>query len=151
MTIEANKAKILLFIEENVNKGNLAAADELIHPDYTEHNYVHEARGPEVVKEWFPYLRHAYPDIHHTIEDIVAEGDTVAWRVTQVGTQKGMFLGNRPTGKRATWTEVHFVRFENGKIIEHWGPFSRRLPGQGTEHLEEAEVPITSGETSDRL
>jgi predicted ester cyclase len=144
MTSEENKAKIWLFIDEIVNKGNLAAADELIHPDYTEHNYVHEARGPEVIKEWFPYLRHAYPDIHHTVEAMVAEGDTVAWRVTQVGTQKGMFLGSRPTGKRATWTEVHFARFQDGKIIEHWGPFSRRLPGQSTETLEVEESTIDS-------
>lgn len=137
---DENRNKVLKFVEEIVNKGNLSVAEELVHPEYTEFSYVHDAHGPEVVKEWFPYLRHAFPDIHQTIEDIVSENDVVAWRSTHVGTQKSMFLGERPTGKRTSWTEVHFVRFKDGKIIAHWGPFSRKLPGQGTEILEEADV-----------
>ena len=62
----------------------------------------------------------AFPDLKYTIEVTIAEGDYVAQRVTGTATMKGAFQGMPPSAKRATWTEMHIVRFANGKVVEHW-------------------------------
>jgi predicted ester cyclase len=65
-------------------------------------------------------LRGAFPDLHLTVEDVVAEGEKVVVRTTARGTMKGDFLGMKPTGKTATWTEIHIGRYAGGKVAEHW-------------------------------
>lgn len=66
-------------------------------------------------------LRAAFPDLEYSIEDQIAEGDTLAQRLTGRGTMKGEFMGMAPTGKTAAWQEFHFHRFDaNGLLIEHW-------------------------------
>ena len=64
-------------------------------------------------------LRRAFPDLHFTIEELVAEGDTVAGRVTMSGTHLGPFQGIPPTGRSFQQNHMHFVRFRDGKAIEH--------------------------------
>jgi predicted ester cyclase len=64
-------------------------------------------------------LRTAFPDLHFTIEDLVGEGDTVAGRVTMSGTHLGPFQGIPPTGRSFQQAHMHFVRFRDGKAIEH--------------------------------
>jgi predicted ester cyclase len=56
----------------------------------------------------------------YTIDFSVAEGDKVMQRVTAHGTMKGELMGMKATGKSATWTESHIVRFVNGRLVEHW-------------------------------
>ena len=55
-----------------------------------------------------------------TIDEIVAEGDLVSYRVTETGTHKAEFLRIPATGRSATWTEIQFFRFRDGKVAEHW-------------------------------
>ena len=62
----------------------------------------------------------AIPDVTATIEDIIAEGDRVAVRMTMRGTQKGEFRGIPPTGKTAVMTEMSIYRISEGKIAEGW-------------------------------
>ena len=59
------------------------------------------------------------PDIHYTIDDMVAEGDRVAFRFTWAGTNMSDMMGGALKGKRITLTEVYFSRFEGGKIVEY--------------------------------
>jgi predicted ester cyclase len=66
-------------------------------------------------------LRTAFPDLHFTIEELVAEGDTVAGRLTMSGTHLGPLMGMPPTGGSVRQDHMHFVRFRDGKAIEHWG------------------------------
>ncbi len=66
-------------------------------------------------------LRTAFPDLHFTIEELVAEGDTVAGRLTMSGTHQGPLMGIPPTGRSVRQDHMHFVRFRDGKAIEHWG------------------------------
>lgn len=56
----------------------------------------------------------------YTVEDMIAEGDKVAARATASGTHQGDFLGIPPTGKHATWSEIHIGRVVDGKFVEHW-------------------------------
>ena len=62
----------------------------------------------------------AFPDLHLTIEDQIAEGDKVVTRWTARGTHQGPFMGIPPTGKRAVVTGIAIDRFANGKFVENW-------------------------------
>ena len=62
----------------------------------------------------------AFPDLHFTVEDMIAEGDKVVTRLTIRGTQQGAFMGISPTGKQATVTAIDIHRFAGSKSVEHW-------------------------------
>src|SRR5215469_2603092 len=101
MSTEANKAIVIQLYEEMFHQGNLAIADELIAPDCINHEVPPgmNNRGPESARQVVTMLRTAFPDLHCTIEELVAEGDTVAARVTLSGTHLGPFIGIAPTGR----------------------------------------------------
>jgi predicted ester cyclase len=120
MSTKKNKAAIRCMIEEG-NKGNLAVVNEIIADNYVYHSNMGEYKGPEGLKQGFTMLRSAFPDMHSTIEDMVAEGDKVAWRSTTSGTHKGDFMGIAPTGKKLTWQGSAIARFAGGKEVEAWG------------------------------
>ncbi len=118
MSTEENKAIVRRVIDEMVNKGNLEVADEVLASDYIYHFPTHEINGPEGLKEFISSMRTAFPDLHVTIEDLLAEGDTVAARFIMRGTFKGELMGIAPTGKQLTFPEAVFIRFEGGKEVE---------------------------------
>ena len=60
----------------------------------------------------------AFPDYHHNIEDMIAEGDKVAVYVNNTGTHKGEFHGILPTGKKVSFYETDFLTIINGKVTE---------------------------------
>jgi steroid delta-isomerase-like uncharacterized protein len=63
----------------------------------------------------------AFPDIHHNIEDVVAEGaDKVAIRMNVTGTHKGEFQGVPQSGKKGSITSMDFFTIIDGKFVEHW-------------------------------
>lgn len=66
-------------------------------------------------------LRTAFPDLRFTIEELVAEGEVVAGRLTMSGTHEGPLMGMPPTGRSVRQNHMHFVRFREGKAVEHWG------------------------------
>ena len=118
---ETNKAQFYRTYEEMFNQGNLANVDELIALDCINHEVPPgmNNRGPESARQVVLMLRTAFPDLHFTIEELVAEDDTVAGRVTMSGTHLGSFLGMSPTGRSVRQAQVHFVRFRDGKGVEH--------------------------------
>lgn len=125
MSTEENKALVRYWIDEALNKGNLAVVDEFIPPGYVGHNPNHplagQPLGPEEVKEHVvTMLRTAFPDLHQSIEDLIAEGDKVVVRSTFRGTHQGLFAGRAPTGKRFEMTSIEIFRLADGKIAEHW-------------------------------
>lgn len=117
-----NKAGFRRTYEELLNGGELSVADELVTPDFVNHEAPPgKDRGPESMRGLVTMLRTAFPDLHFTIGDLVAEGDTVAGRVTMSGTHEGSFMGMPPTGRSVRQDQMHIVRFRDGKAIEHWG------------------------------
>ena len=124
MSSEEMKAKATLFVEEVINAGNLDRFTEFFTADYVDHvppPTPDFPKGAEGFKAFFSGLRAAFPDFHYTIDDTIVEGDKVVQRVTGHGTMNGPFLGLRPTGKYAMWTEIHISRVgANGKFVEHW-------------------------------
>jgi len=107
--------------EEVLSKGNLAVVDELQATNYVYHGSGgQEFKGPEGFKQLVTMLRTAFPDLHVTVEDMVAEGDKVAHRLTLRGTHKGDFMGIAPTGKQVTFAAIVISRFAGGKEVEAW-------------------------------
>ena len=77
------------------------------------------------LKEFYDGLWKAFPDLRITIEDIIGENDTVAWRLSVTGTHEAEFRGVAPTGKRVAFTAQYIFRFRNGKIVERWTNLDR--------------------------
>jgi len=116
MSLEENKAIVRKFIEAYNNR-NLDAFDDLLAPDYVDHT---SQVGPEGLKQLMNMAFKAFPDLHETIEDIIAEGDKVWVRITFTGTNTGEWLGFAPTGKKVTSKNVDTYRIVNGKLAEYW-------------------------------
>ena len=123
MATEQDKALIGRFIEEIFNQGNMSLADELLAPDFVEHEQLPPGipNGREGVKAMTSMMRSAFPDFKATIEDILADGDKVVIRTTWSGTQKGEFMGIPATGKRMSIGVIDIIRVSKGKFVEHWG------------------------------
>ncbi len=119
---EQNKTAVRRLFDELWNKGNLPVADELIAPTYTHHDASTPdvGRGPESEKKRVTLYRTAFPDIRLTIEDIMAEGETVMARWSCRGAHRGDLSGIAPTGKQFAISGVTIARFTNGKMVEGW-------------------------------
>jgi len=115
MSLEANKT-IIRSLYEADNKKDLSILDELISPDFVDPTF--QLRGPESYKQFETLFFRGFPDWHETIEDIVAEGDTVWVRFTGTGTHRGEWRGLAPTGKKITFHGVQIWRVVNGKVVE---------------------------------
>ena len=121
MSTEENKTRQRRVFEEVFNKGNLAIIPELIAPDYVYRSPLGmEAKGPEGFKQMVTRVRTAFPDIHFTIEDIIAESDKVVTRFTRRSTHTGEFMGIAPTGKKVTLSGILITRWVGGKEVEAW-------------------------------
>ena len=121
MSTEENKAMILRHYEE-LNKGNLDIVDELYATDFV--GYItglpEPVRGREAQKSLVAAFFTAFPDLHETAEELIAEGDKVVIRESYRGTHKGNFMGIPPTGRKVTMELIDFVRVRDRKIVEHW-------------------------------
>jgi predicted ester cyclase len=109
-----------------INTGDLElisqTIDELVEPDALLRTPLPiDATGAQLAKEVFARLLRAYPDLHITIEDLIAEGDKVVSRNTVTGTHQGEHMGLQPTGKSVTYNEIFIARFAGGRIAETWG------------------------------
>jgi steroid delta-isomerase-like uncharacterized protein len=122
MGVEENKAVIRRFCEEVWNKGNLDVMKEIFAADYVRHDLRPGTPppGPEGQKKIAADFRGAFPDLHTTVDLMVAEGDMVVVRWTTEGTNTGPWGGIPPTGKQARFSGVNIFRMKNGKVVEIW-------------------------------
>ena len=107
--VESNKALMRMFFEDVFNNHNLESVYKYFIP-----------LGWEGFKEIFSNYLSAFPDLHCTIDHIIAEEDKVVVFATWYGTQKGEFQGIPATDKRTTFRGVVLYRISNGKIMKHW-------------------------------
>jgi predicted ester cyclase len=120
MSTEQNKALARRVNEEGLNQQNPALVDELCTPSFVFHNGSRTIQGPQAYKHFLSKFLAAFPDAHFTIEDLIAEGDTVAVRRTFRGTHTGSLMGIPPTGRQVTITDIAILRVANGKFVEGW-------------------------------
>jgi predicted ester cyclase len=124
-TAEANKAAFQRF-HDAANTGDIGAIskaiDEFVAPDAVIRTPLPiDATGPDALKQIWAMLLRIYPDIHLTVEDLIAEGDKVVGRTTVTGTHQGEFMGVAATGNSVTYNEMFMFRFADGRVVETWG------------------------------
>src|ERR1700746_1789285 len=116
-TTESNKAVAHKFLEEVINQNRMERADDLVVEDFVELDPLPGQRqGREGLKEVLGMMRAAFPDIHWVVEEMVAEGDTVASRFTWTGTHRGEFLGVPATGRGVAGKGVVMDQLAGGKM-----------------------------------
>src|SRR5574340_1636751 len=121
MSVKANKIIVRRLFEEGFTKGDLAHVGTWVAATFVNHAAPAEILpGPESLKEHVVLLRTAFPDLHFRIEDLIADKERVAARVTFSGTHRGVFRGFSPTYKSFVQAQLHIIRFVEGKIVEHW-------------------------------
>jgi predicted ester cyclase len=105
------KLVVRRLVDEVMNRGDLAALDDLYAP-----------RLAPAARRWVEPFLTSFSDIHMRVVELVAEGDTVVGRFTCSGTHTGTWLGHAPTGRRfADVAEVYFFRVSKGRIARAWG------------------------------
>jgi predicted ester cyclase len=118
---EENKRVARRVLVELFKKGNLEATDELIHPDFVNHEAPPDnPQGTEGLNETITWLHGLWGPMRADVEDMICEDDKVVARVTMHGRHVGEFLGKPPTGKEFSTKQIHIWRLEDGKVIEHW-------------------------------
>jgi predicted ester cyclase len=118
--MEQNKDIARRIYEEVINKRDLDLVDELVRPDYIEHDPLPGQReGLDGIRDRYRMLIEGL-DPHFTIEDVIAEGDRVVVRWTNSGTNVGEFLGAPATNRPFTTAGIDIYRVEGGKLAEHW-------------------------------
>jgi predicted ester cyclase len=109
MRTRENKDLVVRLIEEVWNAGDLGVLPEL---------WAEDTRGDAVAMR--DTLTTAFPDLHVEIDDLIAEDDQVAARLTFSGTHRGDFRGIAPTGRGITFSAVRIYRLADGKITGSW-------------------------------
>lgn len=122
MSAEDNKQTIRRYLDQTWNEGRIDEAAAFLDPGYRRHTGPDspplDAAGQRTRLQSF---RTAFPDARLVIEEVIAEGDLVAFRFTLSGTHQGVFQGIQPTGRRVRAAGLDLVRFKDGKLVEHWG------------------------------
>jgi steroid delta-isomerase-like uncharacterized protein len=105
-----------------MNRRNIDAVDEIYASGFVGHDPAmpEDVRGVEGAREFYGMYQSAFPDVQITIEEQVAEGDTVATRWTARGTHQGELMGVPPSGNRVEVMGVTISRIEGGKVAEEW-------------------------------
>ena len=127
MSAEESKAIIRRLNDEVWNEGRLDVIDELVADGFvaTVIGAPEQIRGPEGFREFVGMYRKAFPDLRITIDEQLAEGETVVTRWTATGTHEGDLMGMPATGKQATTAGININRISGGKLAEGWSLFDQ--------------------------
>jgi steroid delta-isomerase-like uncharacterized protein len=119
---EQNKAIVTRFFAEVCNGRKLNVADEIFAANHVHHDPANPqiGTGPAGIKQLVSIYQTAFPDAHWTVEEMIAEGDTVVTRWTGRGTHKADLQGLAPTGQSVTVPGIWIHKFANGKVVESW-------------------------------
>ncbi|MFN8038865.1 MAG: ester cyclase [Acidimicrobiales bacterium] len=121
-------ALVRRLFDEVFNGRDIAALDELVAVDYTEHALAPfeseepgAVDGPAHMRGVVAWLVDQYPDLHMDVAAAVSDGDLIAVRVISEGTNTGKLNGFMPpTGRRFRAEQSHWYRVQAGKLVEHW-------------------------------
>jgi predicted ester cyclase len=116
MRIEEMKSFVRQHFEDFVNRRKLEVADVNFASDFVDHGAdvpPGTPAGPQGAKQYVGSALDRFPDMHVTIDDIIAEGDKVVVRNTWTGT-------DRQSGKRLRFSGIVIWRMKDGKLAERW-------------------------------
>jgi len=123
--LEANKAVARQFIDEVFVHGNPEAVDRLAAEDFRPHTFGPLPPGREPLKGAMAHVADGIEDPDFEIEDVIAEGDRVAIRLTSSATHTGTFMGVPASGNRYSIEEIHIFRIRDAQVTEHWHAFDK--------------------------
>jgi len=118
MTAETNKHVMERFTSEFLTTGDASLAEEFLSPDVALHFAGQQLRGRDRYLAVVAANGDTFDDLVWTVEDMVADGDTVAVRYTMTGTHRGEFAGVPPTGTAVLAQSMAFYRLADGQIVE---------------------------------
>ena len=103
------------------NQGDIDACAALLSPDFVMNMAgLPHGQGPDVWRQGAEVIKRGFPDLHAHIDDVVAEGDQVALRLTFRGTHLGEFLGMPATGRTIEYVSHEFYRIADGLFAQEW-------------------------------
>jgi steroid delta-isomerase-like uncharacterized protein len=120
---EQNEDIARRFIDEVFVRQDPDAVDELAAADFTPHTWGPTPPGRAALREAMQRAGRGVSDPVFTIEDVIAEGDKVAVRLTSSATHTGTFMGKPASGNRYSIQEIHIFRIRDGQVTEHWHEF----------------------------
>ena len=110
------------FGEEVANGGRIEVIDELVAPDFVDHDpSPDQGPGAEGFKDFWTSFRTAFPDLNIAVDSMVAADDQVAIAYRATATHQGDFMGTAATGKPIDVRGVQITRFQDGLMVERWG------------------------------
>lgn len=124
-TIEQNKDVVRRVIDRIFVHQDDAAIDELIAPTFVPHTFGPMPPGREGLREGMRRAGAGVSEARFEIQDMIAEGDRVAVRLTTTARHTGPFMGVAPTGNRYSIDEIHIFRLQDGQVVEHWHQFDK--------------------------
>jgi len=122
MSTQDPKALVRRFLSTVIASQDLAAADDVLSPDYT----VHMVGLPEPVAgraAWKALIGSyfaAFPDLRVELDDEIAAGDRVVIRYTWTGTHRGPFAGVAATGQPVRVAGQSIFRVADDRVAEEW-------------------------------
>jgi predicted ester cyclase len=118
---EKNKAVVRRFNEAFLVKGDTRAFEEIVATDFINHTGPAGNNDRTATRNFITELLHpALPDIRLEIFDMIAEGDKVVTHKAFTGTLQAPFMGQQPTGKKATLRIIDIIQLRDGQYIGHW-------------------------------
>lgn len=121
MSAEQKKVIVLQYYEE-FDKGNLDKVEAMLAPNYVAYlPGLPEPLYRDTFKEFALMFRSAFPDLRHSFDEVIVEGDKVVTRGSFTGTHRGKLQGLLPTGKKVTVSLIHIDQLVDDKIAAHWG------------------------------
>jgi len=118
VSLEENKALIRNFFEKANREGRTPV--EQCAPGFTAHIGGIPAMNLQAFQQWQARYFAAFSDSRITLEDLIAEGDRVAWRGVTRATHTAVFMGTPPSGKNITVPVIGMARVVDGKVAEWW-------------------------------
>lgn len=145
-----NKAVVQRFHEAAFNQLDPTAVDTLLAPDYVRHDPAFPGgANREATKRLIAMLRNGVPDVRHSWDDQLVDGDRVVTRWSATGTHSGTLFGAKPRqqGKQLKMTGTFIDRVENGRIVETWAEWDQlnMLRQIGVESLSEQDSREVGG------
>ena len=123
---EENKAIARRFMEDCWNRGDVGMMDAVVAKDCRYHDPVFPTltRGLDSLKEHVETCRSGFPDLHFTLDDVIAERNEVVIHWTARGTHRAQFLGMPPTNRSATVSGTTIFKIDRAKIQEQWSDWN---------------------------
>jgi steroid delta-isomerase-like uncharacterized protein len=125
MSTTENKELVRRFVQEVFVEGRVESVEALVADEFVSHTWGPAGSGKADLERATARMAGVLADVAFSVEDIIAEDDRVAVRLTASATQVGELMGLPASGKRYTIGEIHIFRIAEGRIVEHWHQYDQ--------------------------